>query len=417
MAFDLRPPILSRRGLLETAGASMATACAGGRTAGPSFTAEAGQLPTASPERVNFSSVRMDELKANIRDVVGRGRPSGVVTLVVRRGHAVLLDVSGVADPATGVPLSADSIFRIGSMTKPIVGVAMMQLWQGGAWTLDDPVARHIPEFASLQVQTADGDLVAQATPMTMQQLMNHTAGFGPPSAYRNAGLSADDLRAMVVTLSRLPLHTQPGSAWIYGPGVDVQGYLVEKLSGMPLDLYLDRHVFRPLGMVDTGFWLDEPRAARLAALYVGDRRASFAAARPRFLSASGGLYSTVSDYGRFAQALANGGVLDRQRVLNERTVALMCSNSLPPGTRVAPGGVELPGTGFGFGVAVLTDPATAGTPQGPGTIHWAGSFGTWFCVDPIHELVIVSMSQDRAGPNPELMAVQLGGVYAALSS
>ena len=225
-------------------------------------------MPTATPGSLGFTDAGLDALNAEFRALVDQKKLAGVTTLVARHGKVVHFDTYGAANAATGEALKPDSIFRIASMTKPIAGVAMMQLWEQGKWQLSDPVSKYIPEFANLQVKGPNGSLVPQARPMTMAQLMSHSAGFGVSAVYEKDGLGATDLQGMIDKLAKLPLETQPGTNWDYGPSVNIQGYIVEKLSGQSLDVYFDEHIFKPLGMVDTGFWAPGDKAARVVAIH-----------------------------------------------------------------------------------------------------------------------------------------------------
>ncbi len=256
------------------------------------------------------------------------------------------LDAYGVQDLATRKPVTKDTIFRLASMTKPIVGVAMMMLWEEGKWTLDDPVAKHIPEFGGLKVATPNGE-VPQARPMTMRQLMSHTAGFDVTAGYAKAGLRDSDLQAMINKLARLPSALSPGPTGSTGPSVDIQGYIVEKLSGQRLDVFLRTKIFEPLGMKDTGFWVDASKADRITQIFTYDADKRIVAApaqgsptrKPVFLSGSGGLLSTSDDYFRFAQMLLNGGEAHGKRFLKASTVELMRTNVLAEGVTVGGGG------------------------------------------------------------------------------
>jgi len=365
-------------------------------------------MPGANPESVGFSSSGLDALQAEFRGLVDQKKLAGVTTLVARHGKVVHMDTYGAANAATAEPLKPDSIFRIASMTKPITGVAMMQLWEQGKWKLSDPVSKFIPEFANLKVKGPDGALVPQASSMTMAQLMSHSAGFGVSAVYNDANLGATDLQGMIDKLAKLPLETQPGTAWDYGPSVNIQGYIVEKLSGQSLDVYFDEHIFRPLGMVDTGFWMPPEKAARVVAIHSYDNGAikgpsenRVTTAKPAFLAGSGGLMSTAEDYWRFAQALGNGGVLDGKRILKDETVKLMRTNVLPPSAKVDLYGPSQEGIGFGMDFAIVMDPQRAGTPQGLNTFYWGGAFGTWFWIDPTNDLVFVGMIQNVNGSTP----------------
>ena len=311
------------------------------------------QVQLVAPDSVGFSADGLKLLQRTMRALVDDGKLAGVTTLVARHGKVVYLDAYGVQDLAIKKPVTKNTIFRIASMTKPIVGVAMMMLWEQGKWTLDDPVAKHIPEFADLKVGTPNGD-VAQTTPMTMRQLMSHTAGFDVNAGYANANLRDSDLQAMIDRLAKLPLAVQPGSDWRYGPSVDIQGYIVEKLSGQSLDVFLRTKIFEPLGMKDTGFWVDASKVDRVTSLYTygPDKRLVRAtpppgtvarpsdvgdpSSKPAFLSGNGGLLSTTDDYFRFAQMMLNGGEANGKRFLKASTVELMRTNVLREGQLAA---------------------------------------------------------------------------------
>ena len=225
--------------------------------------------PLASPESVGFSSAGLKSFQQAMRALVDEHQLAGVTTLVARHGKVVHFDAYGVQDLESKKSVTKDTIFRIASMTKPIAGVAMMMLWEEGKWTLDDPVAKHIPEFAGLKVATASGE-VAQTKPMTMRQLMSHTAGFDVSGGYAKHNISdrTQPLQAMIDKLAKLPLASQPGSDWAYGPSVDIQGYVVEKLSGQPLDVFLSKRIFEPLGMKDTGFWVYPAKRDRITNIH-----------------------------------------------------------------------------------------------------------------------------------------------------
>ncbi|ODT88550.1 MAG: hypothetical protein ABS78_07800 [Phenylobacterium sp. SCN 70-31] len=410
--------MLDRRGLLLGAVGGV------GLAAAPAW-AKIGLQPPAS---AGFSASGVAALNTEMRALVDQQKLAGVVTLLARRGKVVNLDAYGRLDAGADAPVAADSIFRIASMTKPVTGVAMMQLWEQGRWKLDDPVARHIPEFAGLRVKTAGGDLVDQTSPMTMAQLMSHTAGFGVSAAYASQNLAESDLDGMIAKLAALPLASQPGTDWAYGPVVNIQGYLVEKMSGMDLADYFQKHIFDPLKMPDTQFWVDPRRAGRVARIHTYDAgriapapQSPILTAKPRFLSGSGGLYSTTPDYYRFCQALLNGGDLDGARILKPDTVKLMRKSVLRPGVGVDLYGPVQKGVGFGMDVAVHEDPAISGLPQGRDTYWWGGAFGTWFWIDPTHDIVFVGMIQNLNGSipgagTPAVRDISPKAVYAALT-
>lgn len=365
-------------------------------------------IPATSPESVGFDTARLNILRSEFRKLVDEEKLAGAVTLVARHGKVVHFDAYGSANRSTGEILKPDSIFRIASMTKPVTGVAMMQLWEQGKWRLSDPVSKYIPEFASLKVRGPNGSLVEQTQPMTMAQLMSHTAGFGVSALYDRANLGATDLQGMIDKLSRLPLETQPGTAWDYGPSVNIQGYIVEKLSGQSLDAYFSQHIFQPLGMTDTGFWTPPEKAQRVVAVHTyengkvkGPPENRVTSARPSFLAGSGGLMSTARDYWLFAQSIANGGEIGGRRILKSETIKLMRTNVLQPGVKVDLYGPSQEGIGFGLDFAIVMDPQRARSPQGINTFYWGGAFGTWFWIDPTNDLIFVGMIQNLNGSTP----------------
>jgi CubicO group peptidase (beta-lactamase class C family) len=246
-----------------------------------------GDVPTSRPERAGMSGERLEKMTPAMQSVVDQGKYAGVVTLVARHGKVVYFDAVGKQDRESGKPMAKDSIFRIYSMTKPITGVAMMILFEQGKWQLNDPVAKFIPEFKDLQVFSGtapDGTpiLEPQSHPMTMRELMSHTAGFtygffgnSPVDRMQRDANVLDNsitLEEMIRRLAKLPLNSQPGSQWQYSVAVDVQGYIVEKLSGMRFDEFLAQHIFQPLKMVDTGFHVPADKLHRLAQVYNVDK-------------------------------------------------------------------------------------------------------------------------------------------------
>ncbi len=409
---------VDRRGLL------FAGVGAAGLSALPAWAKIAVQPPAAA----GFSAAGVAALNAEMHALVDQQKLAGVVTLLARKGKVVNFDAYGRQDASGSAPMNTDSIFRIASMTKPICGVAMMQLWEQGRWKLDDPVSRHIPEFAGLKVKTKDGALVDQVRPMTMAQLMSHTAGFGVSAVYNDARLADTDLQGMIDKLAKLPLVSQPGTDWAYGPCVNIQGYVVEKLSGKSLDRYLQDHIFTPLKMPDTQFWVEPAKASRVVRIHTyadgriapaGEQRVQ--TTKPRFLSGSGGLLSTASDYFRFCQALLQGGELEGARVLKPDTVKLMRKSVLQPGVGVDLYGPVQKGLGFGMDFAVHERPAESGLPQGQDSYWWGGAFGTWFWIDPTNDIVFVGMIQNLngsipGGGTPAVRDITPRAVYAALT-
>ena len=400
-------------------------------------------VPTAKAERVGMSSERLKLMTPAMQNVVDQGRFSGVVTLVAREGKVVHFDAVGKRDIEANTPMTKDTIFRIYSMTKPVTGVAMMMLLEQGKWQLNDPVAKHIPEFKDLRVYAgADADgkpiLKPQTRPMTMKELMSHTAGFtygvfgdSPVDRLqRKADVLNDDitLPEMIRRVATLPLNSQPGEKWQYSISVDIQGYLVEKLSGMPFDQFLAKHIFEPLKMVDTGFYVPADKLSRLAQVYNVDQQGKLRVENggfnrdyskdPALHSGGGGLVSTASDYFRFCQMLLNGGVLDGVRILSPLTVELMRSNAI--GDNFV--GLGSAGTKFGLDFAVITDPVAAGGYYGEGTFYWGGAAGTWFWIDPVRELIVIGMIQHLGASSgagaagmPDLRSLSRTIAYSAI--
>jgi CubicO group peptidase (beta-lactamase class C family) len=354
---------------------------------------------------------------------VDDGRFPCAVTAIVHKGEEVFRDVYGLADVAEGRPIADDAIFRIFSMTKPIASIALLQQYERGLVLLEDPVGRYLPELADLTVWAGEGvDPVPAEQPVTVKHLLTHTAGFtagfqfGQPVAtlYRDAGLGdlrppKYDLAGAVEVLGTLPLVDQPGAGFHYGMSTDVVGRLVEVLSGMTLDAYLDEHVFQPLGMTETGFFVPESEVHRLASNYLytpndplfpleTDR--SNVTKPPRFLSGAGGLVSTLDDFLRFCRALLGGGQLDGARVLGTKTLQYMATNHLPGGVSLNDLGqdtfseVVMEGMGFGLGVSVLLDPAIAGAIGNVGEFGWGGAASTVFWIDPVEDLAVVFLTQ-----------------------
>jgi CubicO group peptidase (beta-lactamase class C family) len=400
------------------------------------------ELPTVAPKTVGFSSERLALLNASMKRLVDEGVLPGIVTLVTRHGKIVSSDVYGYQNLAKKAPMRPDTIFRIYSMTKPITGVAMMKLYEQGKWHPDDPLSRYIPEFANVQVYAG---VDAAGKPMlekpahapTVGELMTHTAGltygfFGSTAVDKmyvsENPLAAPTLQGLVDRLGKLPLLYQPGTQWVYSLSVDVQGYLVEKLSGKSLPDFMRAEIFEPLGMRDTAFAVPAAKLDRLATVYRSDPKGALTAAPddpnvatvPGLASGGGGLYSTARDYLRFAQMLANGGVLDGARILAPSTVALMRANHLPDSLRDKGFGIGIQrirrGFGFGYDVAVFDDPHQAGSTTGAGTFLWDGLAGTWFWVDPVNDIVFVGMIQRIGSAGmPNLQNLSRALVHQAL--
>jgi CubicO group peptidase (beta-lactamase class C family) len=380
-----------------------------------------------------FTREGLAAFNRHFHDLVDQQELANVVTLISRRGEIANLDAYGLLDVSAAVPapVGTDSIFRIASMTKPITGAAMMMLFEEGKWKLDDLVAKHIPEFEGLKVRTKDGAPVAQASPMTMAQLMSHSAGFGRAGDYpTDVNLRGGDLQDMIDVLAGLPLAFQPGKDWRYGPSVDIQGYVIEKLSGQGLDEFFEQRLFAPLGMTDTGFWVDASKGDRVSRIHKydddGKVRAAgpsniFNTSAPKFLAGGGGLVSKIEDYWRFCQMIANGGEFEGRRYLKPETVQLMHTNVLEPGVNVTLYSPDTKGLGFGMDFAIVQDPAAALTSQGVQSYYWGGAFGTWFWIDPVNEMIVIGMIQNVAGSqtaagNPAVREQSAQLAYAAMT-
>jgi CubicO group peptidase (beta-lactamase class C family) len=388
-------------------------------------------FPLVKPESVGFSSKTLSELDKSLKDIVDKGHLSGVVTMLARHGEVVMHTAHGYQDIDKKTPMQLDSIVRIYSMTKPITGAALMMLYEEGKWQPSDPIAKHIPEFANLKVHAGVDSagkpiLVEPTSPPTIGQLMSHNAGFtyglfgNTPvdQLYRaNNPLLAPSLKGMIDRLANLPLLYQPGEKWVYSLSVDIQGYLVEKLSGMPFPQFLEQRMFAPLGMKDTAFLVPKDKLSRVATIYAWDNNKKVLAAQPNDPAISempglpqggGGLYSTAADYLRFAQMMANGGELNGTRILKPSSVAMMRTNVLNDTTLNSKSGVGAvrsqgasgiqPGLGFGYDFAVITDPVGLKSSVGKGTYWWWGIAGTWFWIDPTNDVVFISLIQRRGG-------------------
>lgn len=403
---------------LTMAAAMAVLTLAGGSAWSAPKAAPVAVLAPAAPQTAGFSPERLKRLDAYMQGLVDQGHLPGATTLVARHGKVVSFETFG-RKAIGGAPMTKDTVFRIYSQTKPVTGVAMMILFEEGKWRLDDPVTKFVPEFANLRVykgQNPDGTFITEAVsrPPTMREIMSHAGGFAyglrtdqpVEKAYRDSGLLGSKTpRAFIDTLSKLPLASQPGTEWRYSASVDIQGYIVEKLSGQSLADFMQSRIFGPLKMTDTGFWLPAAKADRLAALYAIDPKTGKLVVADNFMvldvskpppvaSGGGGLVSTTADYARFAQMLLNGGELDGARILAPGTIKLMASNHLSDVVMAAPGAMFSPARGVGFGLdfAVVTDPARAGTLQGEGSYSWGGAAGTWFWIDPKNDLFMLGM-------------------------
>jgi CubicO group peptidase (beta-lactamase class C family) len=397
------------------------------------------------PEVEGFSAQRLQGLHELLQKKVNDKELAGIVTVMARHGKIVDFETYGKKDLSSGAPMTKDSIFRIYSMTKPVTGVAMMILYEQGKWVPTDPIAKYIPEFAHLKVfngMDANGQPILEdpVHAPTMAELMSHTAGFtygyfgATPvdKMYRDARILTEaNLQEFINKLAKMPLLYQPGTKWVYSVSVDIQGYIVEKLTGKPLGEFMRENIFDPLGMKDTSFHVDETKRSRFATLYSfsngqltasnGGNVAMDYSKEPTMPSGGGGLTSTAQDYLRFCQMLLNNGELEGKRILAPSSVALMRTNRLSPAIMNAEGqGIAFahisPGYGFGYDFAVFTDPAFIGSTVGKGTYTWAGAAGTWFWIDPTNDVIFVGMIQRLIAPgSPDMDTLTHQVVYQAL--
>ncbi len=381
----------------------------------------AAPLPTAVPEDVGLSSERLGRISAVVRGWVEKKEIPGAVVMVARQGRLAFVDVQGTRDAARGDRLQEDSIFRLYSMTKPVVSVAAMTLVEDGVLALNEPVHKYIPEFKEMRVGIESFDpksgaqtfMTAPAKrPITVGDLLRHTAGFtyGPPLStrtqiqklYAEAGIWSQSwvLADFAKVLAKLPLVHEPGTAWEYGHSTDILGRVVEVASGRTLDAFLDERILRPLRMTDTAFSLPPAKHARLAQPQpdpvTGKTPELIDFTQPQTFFAGGhGLVGTAGDYLRFCQMLLDGGVLDGVRILGARTVDYAASNHMHAG--IAPGAAFLPGPGYGFGLGfgVRTDRGMADYLGSVGDYYWGGYAGTYFWIDPKEQLTVVFMTTE----------------------
>jgi CubicO group peptidase (beta-lactamase class C family) len=332
-----------------------------------------------------FTTESLTTLKTAMHKYADESRKP-IVTLLARNGQIVHHDAYG-SDNSRSV--TKDSIFNLMSMTKPISGVAMMTFFEEGKFALEDPVSKHIPEFANLKV----GGTVPQATPMTMKQLLSHSAGFPATAA-----ASGPTLKAGVEALKTSKLAFQPGTNWKYGPGVEIQGYLMERWAGKDFSDILQERILKPLGMFDTGFWTPEEKHPRVVS---SPLQGGAPKTKPPRIIPSYGLHSTAENYWRFCQMVLNGGEFNGTRYLKPETIKLMQTNVLDMDKGVyvdfMGGG---PGVGFGLDFAVVVDPAKQRKKENmpKGSFFWGGAYGTWFWIDPKNSVVFIGLINKMGG-------------------
>lgn len=380
-----------------------------------SLAVSAAPIASNPASMAGMSPERLARITPFFQKQVDDGKIAGAQMLVARRGELVHFSSVGFQDTEKGTPLDEATLFRIYSMTKPITAVAMMMLYEEGKFQLTDPLHKYIPEFKGLAVyagEDADGNILTEPATRapTIQDLMRHTAGFtygifsdtAVDKLYRDADVLKVDssLDAMITKLSKIPLLYQPGEKWVYSVGVDVQGYLIEKISGQSFPDFLQERIFTPLGMADTSFWVEGDKAARLMTTYMHDKEGNLIPSpmprladhftKPGLYSGGGGLVSSSKDYWKFAQMVASGGTANGKRYLSPKTIDYMRLDHLPNGLTMT----FAEGVGFGLGFAVITDPAATGVLTSKGEYFWGGLASTVFWIDPKEEIVAILMTQ-----------------------
>ena len=387
----------------------LALSCSSGPDSGVQT---AGEIPRADPAQVGLSQERLDRITGALQSDVDRGHLAGAIGVVARRGKIAYWETVGMADRENGRAMSDDTIFRIYSMTKPIVGVALMTLYEEGKFGLRDPVKNYIPELGGLEVLDGGGTTKARRE-MTVQDLMRHTAGMGygggdtvADEKFRDLNVLGDNrsIDDFIQKLAQIPLKHHPGSAWEYSVSVDVQGRLIEVLSGQDLATFMDERIFGPLDMRDTGFTVPEEKKGRFVQMYAktedgegiepasADRSSGYYDYESKWFSGGGGLVSTTRDYLRFCQMLLSGGTLGGERILSRKTIELMTRDHVA-GTRRA-SQVLSDGYGFGLDFAVHVDRAASGINGSLGEYNWGGLAGTNFWIDPTEEMIGLYMIQ-----------------------
>jgi CubicO group peptidase (beta-lactamase class C family) len=389
-------------------------------------------IPQAKPESIGLSSTRLQTMSDAFKREIDKGTLPGATVLVARRGQIGWFDALGKQSPNAAAPMARNSLFRIFSMTKPIVSVAIMTLVEDGHLLISDPVAKFIPEFANQKVGVENNgklDLVPLQRQMTVQDLLRHTSGI----TYDHTGNSLvqqqyqqSRLRSRKITnaehaalVASLPLLCQPGAEWNYSRSTDILGRIIEVVSGKSLSAFLTERILAPLQMAETAFHTGEENAGRLAEPFAtdpwtGDKVQLFnMLEKPVMESGGGGLVSTTMDYARFSQMLLSGGTLDGTRIIGRKTLELMASNHLGPEVKVdSP--LMPAGHGFGLGFAVRTDRGIAPFPGSVGQFFWSGMAGTFFWIDPAEDLFTVFMMQGP-GQRAHIRTLLRDLVYAAV--
>lgn len=375
-------------------------------------------LPTASPEEVGMSAVRLERMSAKMHEYVDQGKLAGITVVIARHGNIAYSENFGMRDREAGMPIESDTIFRIASMSKPITSTAVMMLYEEGLFQLNEPVSKYIPEFSDIKVyRTSESWRVEYVEPereITVLDLLTHRAGmtYGTFSntpvdeMYMKENLFQYDttLEEMVAKLVTIPILFDPGTRFHYSISIAVLGRFVEVVSEMPFDEFLETRIFEPLGMKDTGFIVPPEKRDRFAKSYTLDENGNLKSIddqlilfdeNQKLLLGGEGLVSTAHDYIRFTQMILNGGELDGVRLLSPKTVELMSLNHLGDGRMpITPDGSERTGWGFGLGFAVREDVAQSELMGSAGELTWSGMYNTYFWIDPKEELIGLMMTQ-----------------------
>ena len=380
-------------------------------------TACAGPLPFAKPEDVGFSSTRLNRIDTILKADTSSGKLVGAVVVVARKGKIAYFRSFGMRNKAVSEPLKTDAIFRIYSMTKPFISVATMILHEEGKLFLSDPISKYLPEYTNMKLGIVEVDkitddeilkTVVSYDSITIQDLLRHTSGmtygvFGwslIKTEYLKAGINRSDqtLEEMSKKLAKIPLVNEPGTFWEYSRSTDVLGRLVEVISGMSLDKYLDQKIFKPLKMADTGFYVKKKNLNRVAESSANQPVLINITKPPKMLNGGSGGVSTAIDYLRFCQMLQNGGRLEGIRILSPKTIEYMTSDHLGSlGNRKDRSFLPGAGYGFGLGFAVRTKTGESTWPGTIGDYWWGGWAGTYFWIDPKEEISVVYMMQDTS--------------------
>jgi CubicO group peptidase (beta-lactamase class C family) len=398
----------------------------------PRATPQTPPLPQSKPTSIGLSHQGLQRVSDVFRREIDKGTVPGITIMVARRGQIGWFEALGKQSPSQAAPMVQDTIFRIFSMTKPLVSVGIMMLLEEGHFLLDDPIAKFIPEFASQKVGIEDNgklELVSLQRPITIQDLLRHTSGITyehtgnglvqqlyQQSRVRSRKINNAEHASLVASL---PLICQPGSEWNYSRSTDILGRIIEVVSGKTLGAFLTERILAPLQMAETGFFTGEANAGRLAEAFPtdpwsGEKVQLFnMLEKPAMESGGGGLVSTTMDYARFCAMLLGGGTLDGNRIIGRKTLELMASDHLSPQVKIK-GDLVPPGHGFGLGFAVRREAGIAPFLGSKGQFFWSGMAGTFFWIDPQEDLFAVFMMQGP-GQRQHTRTLVRNLVYAAV--